>query len=132
MSAEIPAFLLDYLAQRDAERAQGAADQYAALTERERGLVHDAAVMGYVQGMRHPQGERIPKDRFIVQLVVQECLAFADLYPTLTGHVPVLLCTECGHEDSAHEEGDDPVSPGTCIACDEDDAIHDFQPPTEA
>ena len=44
MSAEIPGFLLDYLAQRDAARAQGAADQFATLTDRERevlGLVGD-------------------------------------------------------------------------------------------
>ncbi|MEV8033939.1 hypothetical protein [Streptomyces sp. NPDC086182] len=88
MAAEIPGFLLDYLAQRDSARANAAAEQFATLTDRERGLVHDAAVMGYVQGMRHPHGERIPKDHQIVALVVQECLAFADLYPTLTGYVP--------------------------------------------
>lgn len=39
-------------------------------------------------------------------------------------------CAECDHPEDEHEEGDDPVSPGTCQACDnEDDAIHDFQPP---
>lgn len=129
MSGEIPGFLLDYLAGRDAARAQGAADQFATLTDRERGLVHDAAVMGYVQGMRHPQGERIPKDHQVVALVVQECLAFAELYPTLTGYVPERLCAECGHTEDAHEEGDDPVSPGVCSDCDEDEGIHDFQPP---
>ncbi|WP_344521800.1 hypothetical protein, partial [Streptomyces rectiviolaceus] len=71
MTAGIPTFLLDYLTQRDAARAQGAADQFATLTDRERGLVHDAAVMGYVQGMRQAHQ--------IVALVVQECLAFAEL-----------------------------------------------------
>lgn len=85
---EIPDFLIDYLAQRDAQRAQGADELFAGLTDRERGLVHDAAVMGYVQGMRHPQSQPIMRDHQIVALVVQECLAFADLYPTLTGHQP--------------------------------------------
>lgn len=80
--------LLAYLAQRDADRLNAAAELFAGLTERERGLVHDAAVMGYVQGTRHPHDERIPKDRQIVAVVVQECMAFADLYPTLTGYQP--------------------------------------------
>ncbi|MFD9070556.1 hypothetical protein [Streptomyces lasiicapitis] len=35
-------------------------------------------------------------------------------------------CGECGHFRGAHEAGDDPVTPGTCVACDEDDARHDF------
>ncbi|MFE5967108.1 hypothetical protein [Streptomyces sp. NPDC056463] len=75
--------LLGYLAQRDVQRAKAAMAIWEGLTERERGLVHDAAVMGYVQGMRHPSGERIPKDSRITYIVVDACRAFPDLYPTL-------------------------------------------------
>ncbi|MGW7087583.1 hypothetical protein ACWGH2_29360 [Streptomyces sp. NPDC054871] len=38
-------------------------------------------------------------------------------------------CGECGHSRGAHETGDDPVTPGTCAACADDDAHHDFQAP---
>lgn len=78
--------LLGYLAQRDAHRAEAAAAIWTDLTDRERGLIHDAAVMGYVQGMRHPTGERIPKDSRITYIVVDACRAFPDLYPTITGY----------------------------------------------
>ncbi|MFJ7297630.1 hypothetical protein [Streptomyces collinus] len=37
-------------------------------------------------------------------------------------------CGECGHPHAAHSEGDDPVSPGRCTDCPEDDAWHDYQP----
>lgn len=37
-------------------------------------------------------------------------------------------CAECGHPKDEHEEGDDPVTPGQCAACDEDDDRHDFLP----
>ena len=39
------------------------------------------------------------------------------------------VCAECGHPKGAHREGDDPVTPGTCGACEADDpdeAHHDF------
>lgn len=39
-------------------------------------------------------------------------------------------CAECGHAQDEHEDGDDPVSPGICAACDEDEEAHDFQAPT--
>lgn len=38
-------------------------------------------------------------------------------------------CGECGHPKGVHREGDDPVTPGTCDACEADDpdeARHDF------
>jgi hypothetical protein len=79
---QLPADYLRYLAKRDADRATTTAETYAALTEREQRLVREAAVMGYVQGTRHPVGEKHPKDSWVTQLVVQECLAFPDLYPT--------------------------------------------------
>ena len=36
-------------------------------------------------------------------------------------------CAECGHPKDAHREGDDPVTPGVCTACPEDDGHHDHQ-----
>ncbi|MFE1950004.1 hypothetical protein ACFW9D_05980 [Streptomyces sp. NPDC059524] len=36
-------------------------------------------------------------------------------------------CTECGHSQTVHEVGEDPVTPGRCFVCDEDDAHHDYQ-----
>lgn len=36
-------------------------------------------------------------------------------------------CAECDHPHAAHREGDDPVSPGQCSACPDDDAWHDYQ-----
>ena len=80
---QLPADYVRYLAQRDAERHEATANAYAALTEREQRLVREAAVMGYVQGRRHPAGEDHPKDSWVTQLVVQECLAFPDLYPVI-------------------------------------------------
>ncbi|MFJ2399821.1 hypothetical protein ACIOUE_00855 [Streptomyces xanthochromogenes] len=102
----IPEFLIDYLAQRDADRQSAAAAAFEVLTDRERRLVHDAAVMGYVQGMRHPQRERIPKDSRIVARVVQECLAFPDLYPAITGYVPEPLRAQCGLSEDEHDADD--------------------------
>lgn len=84
----LPEPLLADIANRAAARANAAAEVYGALTERERGLVKDAAVMGYVQGLMRTREEGMPKDSQIVQLVVQECLAFPDLYPTLSGWEP--------------------------------------------
>ena len=80
---QLPADYVRYLAQRDAERHEATANAYAALTDRERALVRDAAVMGYVQGTLHPRGEKHPKDSWVTALVVQECLAFPDLYPAI-------------------------------------------------
>ncbi|MFF9002646.1 hypothetical protein ACF1GW_35515 [Streptomyces achromogenes] len=43
-------------------------------------------------------------------------------------------CAECGHPAAVHEEGDDPVTPGLCRLCPDDDAHHDYraqQDPTQ-
>ncbi|GHC40121.1 hypothetical protein GCM10010348_79210 [Streptomyces anthocyanicus] len=37
-------------------------------------------------------------------------------------------CIECGHPRADHGEGEDPVTPGQCQACPDDDAWHDYQP----
>lgn len=81
-------FLIDYLTRQDAARTERAATAFGALTDRERLLVKEAAVMGYVRGTMAPKGEKHPKDSAVVQEVVTACLSFRDLYPTLTGYVP--------------------------------------------
>lgn len=58
-------------------------DVLTALTDRERALIKDAAVMGYVRGTLHPRGEPVPKDGAIVTEVIDACLAFPDLYPAI-------------------------------------------------
>lgn len=40
-------------------------------------------------------------------------------------------CAECGHFRGAHEEGQDPASPGRCTVCAEDDAWHNYEPTEE-
>ncbi|MFI6282908.1 hypothetical protein [Streptomyces sp. NPDC050988] len=37
-------------------------------------------------------------------------------------------CAECDHPRTAHRDGDDPVTPGQCMACLVDDAGHDIDP----
>jgi hypothetical protein len=55
------------------------------MTQRERALLREAAVLGYVIGATHgPYREGIPKDSAIVAEVLEaaEC-SFPDLYPLL-------------------------------------------------
>lgn len=80
---DTPDFLIGYLEQRRAQRANTVEAVLASLTPWEQLLVHDAAVMGYVQGMRHPTGEPIGKDRQTIAHVIDACLAFPDLYPAI-------------------------------------------------
>lgn len=78
--------LLRYFAARQAQHAEDVTTALSRLSERELRLVKEAAVMGYVQGVRSmPGGHRatIPHDREIVVRVVDACLAFGDLYPTI-------------------------------------------------
>ena len=76
--------MVNYLAERDAQRARAVEAFLASLTDRERGLFHDAAVMGYVQGLMRDRAEGCPKDSRVMALVAAECLALPDLYPTVT------------------------------------------------
>lgn len=80
---DLPPALIDYFAAREAQRANAVDAFLASLTDRERGLVHDAAVMGYVQGLMRDRAEGCPKDSQTVALVVDACFAFPDLYPTV-------------------------------------------------
>lgn len=81
--SSLPAEYIAYLTQRDADRHNAAAEFYASLTDRERALVRDAAVMGYVQGTLHPRGEKHPKDSWVTATVVEHCLALPDFYPAI-------------------------------------------------
>lgn len=86
---EIPASIVAYVADRDAKRAEGVARTLGALTPRERALVKEAAVMGYVQGVRAADAihkVEIPPDSHILHLVVAECHGMPDLYPNISAH----------------------------------------------
>jgi hypothetical protein len=72
--------------QRRAERADAVNAVLGALTPKERHLIHDAAVMGYVRGLlhgKHTPNDGVPKDSLIVAEVIDACLAMPDLYPGL-------------------------------------------------
>lgn len=53
-------------------------------TDRERALIQEAAVMGYVLGVKNgPHRETIPPDPQILVEVVDACMVHSDLYPTI-------------------------------------------------
>lgn len=89
MPQPLPAALVDYLAQRDADRANAVEEVLTALTDRERALVRNAAVMGYVRGRMHPQDEPHPKDTAVLVEVIDACLAHPDLYPAINAVVEI-------------------------------------------
>lgn len=83
MPETVPEALLAYFAQREADRAEAVTAFLDKLTERERRLMREAAVMGYVRGRMHPEGAEHPKDAAVLAEVVDACLAFPDLYPVI-------------------------------------------------
>lgn len=109
MPTGIPDRLVDYLVQRDNQRAQAVDDFLAKLTQRERALITQAAVMGWVQGVRHPDGERIPKNGPLLAHVIDACFAFPDLYPAINAlarhtasiHEDVEYVIECQQPDGS-------------------------------
>jgi hypothetical protein len=94
---ELPEFLVNYFEQRQTARADAVTAFLASLTDRESALVQDAAVMGYVRGSMHPQGEEIPLNKEILAEVIDACFAFPDLYPAfhadLAPHPPTSTWT---------------------------------------
>lgn len=86
-TASVPEWLAQYMAQRDTARVNAVTALLTGLSEREFLLVKEAAVMGWVQGKRHHDLD-VPKDRQILCTVIDACLAFPDLYPTITGYQP--------------------------------------------
>ncbi|MCA1222443.1 hypothetical protein [Streptomyces sp. 8L] len=83
-----PEALTAYFINRDDQRAADVASVLDSLTARERGVLHDAAVMGYVQGLQRERSEGVPKDSQIMALVIDACLTFHDLYPTVNAGPP--------------------------------------------
>lgn len=93
MTTELPDFLIAYFARRMRDRADAVNARLATFTDRERALIREAAVMGYVRGFNDGQtapgfGEKVPGDMQIVADVIDACLAAPDLYPTISGHTP--------------------------------------------
>ncbi|MGS2588058.1 hypothetical protein [Streptomyces hebeiensis] len=87
MAAELPDQLTAYLVAREQQRADRVTAFLDSLTDYERGLIHDAAVMGYVQGLMRDRSEGAPKDSQTMALVIDACFAFADLYPTVNAEL---------------------------------------------
>lgn len=84
---EIDETLARYLAARDTERDDHVNRALDALSDRERALVREAAVMGYVQGniAGKVNDYVIPKNSAIVWQVIASCQSADDLYPTISG-----------------------------------------------
>lgn len=89
MSApDIDGWLAAYLEQRQRQRADARERVLASLTDRERRLVREAAVMGFVRGSIFGGDHRapeIPQDPVIVAEILDGCRDFPDLYPLLGG-----------------------------------------------
>lgn len=86
---EIPEALVRYFKALDDHHARELARALNGLTMREKLLVKEAAVMGWVQGVRHSDLE-YPGDRYVLASVIGACVssAFRDLYPTISGYQP--------------------------------------------
>jgi hypothetical protein len=88
MTANVPTNLAEYLQARDAQHRDDVTKTLAGLSDRERRLVYEAAVMGYVRGALHGEvagSADIPKDAVIVRSVIDACHAVPHLYPLLGG-----------------------------------------------
>jgi hypothetical protein len=94
---ELPPGLFEYFASREQQRAERADTAWRTLTNFERRVLKEAAVMGYVLGYRAgnldgrdgnggplDRTERIPADFDIVRTVIQHCDSTSDLYPYLS------------------------------------------------
>lgn len=83
MTNQVSDQMIEYLAGRDAFRASLVERFLGGLTERERALISDIAVMGYVRGSMHPPGEPQPKRTPVLAEVISACFSFPDLYPAV-------------------------------------------------
>lgn len=84
---ELSQQLDDYFERRLQARADRIRNFLAALTPRERDLVHDAAVMGYVRGSLHPKGQEIPLNPEIIADVINACFISPELYPAVNAGI---------------------------------------------
>lgn len=86
MTENIEDALVGYLAVRDQQRADAVQAFLDSLTPRERWLVHEAAVMGWILGARSVPGgwqHDPPGDAKIVASVVAHCQSTSDLYSVI-------------------------------------------------
>lgn len=74
-----------YFEARARQRQQDIDARLAQLTPRERSLVRDAAVMGYVLGSRHPRDEDIPLDDAVMRSVVYAAIRDNEYFHVLRG-----------------------------------------------
>lgn len=107
--ADFPPELLDYFAKREQQRSAAVDEFLSGLTEYERGLFHDAAVMGYVRGSMHPRNEEIPLNKAIVDDVVNACFAHSDLYPAVNAdfedrRTEIEYFVQCQQPDGSWEQ----------------------------
>lgn len=81
---DITARLVKYLEHRDQARLAEVNRTLTTMTERERHLVKEAAVMGYIRGkMSGDQWGTPPPDSEILFEVIDACLRMEDLYPVM-------------------------------------------------
>lgn len=86
MTASLPPELAAYLVTRAQQREQEIDERLAELTPRERSLVRDAAVMGYVLGRMDERARvEFPKDTPIMRGVVYAALREDEHYAVLRG-----------------------------------------------
>lgn len=85
-----------YISNRLQAHEVAVAELFEGFTPRERLLIKEAAVIGFVEGVRSRKATVDIGDREILYRALNGALGAADLYPTLTGH-----------EDEADEGEDD-------------------------
>jgi hypothetical protein len=79
--AELPEQLVDYFERRQQARADRINAFLDTLTDRERALVEQAAVMGYVRGTMAPKDAEIPLNKEILADAIAACFVYPELYP---------------------------------------------------
>lgn len=106
MPDALPDFLASYMERQRANRADAVNAFLGSLTDRERALFQDAAVMGYVRGSLYPRGEEIPLNAAIVAEVIDACFVLPDLYPAVNADPSTTPPTENHAAIYVDEEGD--------------------------
>lgn len=83
LPADVEDDLARYLAGRDAARDRHVVNAWNSLSLRERRLVKEAAVMGYVRGVQDhgPYGAKIPPDSQVIYAVIAYCQSNSSRFP---------------------------------------------------
>ena len=80
-----PDWIVDYFADRVREQDSGVDRALNTMTVRERNILLEAAVMGFVRGtLASGRQVQVPSDSTIVTQVILACRANPDLYPVIT------------------------------------------------